>query len=213
MAEAQPRTRRWPGLALLAVAAVAVTGVTAFLFLSGGDDPAPPAGDFAPGESTAEANSDLGPLVAARPEVGEPAPDFALVDAREGGVRKLSDFRGRVVVVNWYASWCTPCKREIPEFTAMLDSVGESQVIVLGINYQESAGTAVDTLEGLGASYPALLDEDGAVADHYRVGNRLPSSFFVDAEGVLRSMQIGELTSEQLAEHLATTGIAYEPAN
>jgi peroxiredoxin len=198
----------------MAAAGIVFALITAYLFLSDGDEaePVPIPGDFA-SETASPRATDLGALTPDRPEVGEPAPDFALVDARDGQVRKLSDFRGRVVVVNWYASWCGPCKREIPEFNAMLAAVGESSVIVLGVDYQESASTAVSTLDDLGATYPALLDEDGGLADHYRVGNRLPSSFFVDPDGVLRSMQIGELTAEQLSEHLATTGISYTPAN
>ena len=61
-----------------------------------------------------EASVDLGPLDPQRPEVGKPAPNFALIDARDGTtVRKLSDYTGKTVVVNWYASWCEPCKDEI----------------------------------------------------------------------------------------------------
>jgi peroxiredoxin len=200
--------------ALLAGAIAVAGGVTAYLFLSGDDGASPAATGFS--TPTATGSSDdgdprLGPLVPGRPEIGEPAPDFALVDARDGTVRKLSDYRGRAVIVNWYASWCGPCRREIPEFNAMLEAVGDDRIVVLGIDYQESAGDAVGILDELEASYPALLDSDAEVADHYRVGNRIPSSFFVDAEGILRAQRIGQVTPEQLAEDLATLGINWQP--
>jgi peroxiredoxin len=197
---------------LLGVAVAAAAGVTAYLFLSGDEgDGAPASNGFESGSPTADGDDDLGPLVPERPEVGKPAPDFALVDARDGSVRRLSDFRGTPVLVNWYASWCGPCRAEIPEFNAMIAALGEDGIIVLGVDYQESASDALGILDELGATYPALLDSDGEVAEHYRVGNRLPSSFFVDAGGVLRAMQIGQVTEERLVEHLATMGIAYEP--
>jgi peroxiredoxin len=205
--------KRWQSLGLLGVAVAAAAGITAYLFLSGDDgDGAPAANGFETGSPTPGTDNDLGPIDPDRPEVGKPAPDFALVDARDGTVRKLSDFRGRPVLVNWYASWCGPCRAEIPEFNAMIAALGEDGILVLGIDYQESASAALSILDELGATYPALLDSDGEVAEHYRVGNRLPSSFFVDAEGVLRAMQIGQVTEERLVEHLAAMGIEYEPA-
>jgi peroxiredoxin len=209
MTAAAENWKRARGFAALAAAAAVAAGVTVYLFQSGDGDAGPSV--FQPGSATAgPTRADLGPLVAARPEIGEPAPDFALVDARDGTVRKLSDFRGRVVVVNWYASWCGPCRDEIPDFNAMLAAVGEDRVVVLGIDYQEGASSALSILDELGATYPALLDSDARVADHYRVGNRIPSSFFVDAEGILRAQQLGIVQPEDLERHLASAGIAYE---
>jgi thiol-disulfide isomerase/thioredoxin len=127
--------------------------------------------------------------------------------------RRTSPYRGRAVLVNWYASWCGPCRREIPEFMAMLEAVGEDRIVILGIDYQEPAAAAVGILDELGASYPALLDSDARVAEHYRVGNRIPSSFFVDAEGVLRGFRLGQMSAEVLAEQLALAGISYVPGD
>jgi len=214
-AEAPTATRkRWQSLALLGVGAAAAAGITAYLFLGGDGDGTPePANGFSSGSPTpGEDDGDLGPLSPKRPEVGEEAPDFALVDARDGTVRKLSDFRGTPVLINWYASWCGPCRAEIPEFNHMIATLGPGAIVVLGVDYQEDAGAALGILEELGATYPAVLDSRGEVAEHYRVGNRLPSSFFVDADGVLRAMQIGQITPEQLAEHLAAMGIEYTPS-
>lgn len=209
------RSTRRRGQAALGAAVVVAIAAVAFLFArAGGDDaPAPASTDpFATAAPSAASRADLGPLVAARPTIGELAPDFALLDARDGTVRKLSDFRGTPVLVNWYASWCGPCKAEIPEFNAVIQAVGD-RIVILGVNYQESAARAVGILDELQATFPAVLDSDAAVADHYRVGNRLPSSFFVDRDGVLRAMKIGQVTPDELPALLATIGVEYSPQN
>jgi len=163
------------------------------------------------GGRTPEASAGLGPLEPNRPKVGERAPDFALVDARDPAtVRKLSDFRGQAVILNWYASWCTPCKVEIPEFQEALDAVGPS-LTVLGVNYLETAGRATGILDIFKTNYPAVLDSDGRVADHYRVGPGIPVTFFIDKEGVLQATRFGQIRREDLPGLLAQVGVTYTP--
>ncbi|MCK9517910.1 MAG: TlpA family protein disulfide reductase [Dehalococcoidia bacterium] len=158
--------------------------------------------------SPAQSSDGLGPLGPDRPEIGELAPDFALVDARDGTrVRKLSDFRGTPVVVNWYASWCGPCKEEIPEFQGAQDALGD-QVVFLGVNAKETADRAQQILELFGATYPAVLDTEGAVGQHYRV-SALPHTVFVDAEGVLRAIKVGQVHASDLEDNLAKIGLTY----
>ena len=153
----------------------------------------------------------LGPLVPSRPKEGELAPDFALIDVRDGTtVRKLSDYRGRAVVLNWYASWCGPCKAEIPEFDDLYAALGD-QVVVLGVDYLESREKASGILEIFKAKYPAVLDSEALVADHYRVGAGLPTTFFIDKDGILRSQRIGQVTRDALIENLAKVGVTYRP--
>ena len=149
----------------------------------------------------------LGPLGPDRPKVGEPAPDFALLDARDGTtVRKLSDFRGKAVVVNWYASWCKPCRSEIPEFLEAEAEAG-GQVVFFGVDYLEDREPAVSILDDLKAAYPAVLDSEGSVADQYRVSQGLPVTFFVDKDGILRSFHTGQLTKAELWANLAGVGV------
>lgn len=153
----------------------------------------------------------LGPLDPQRPKIGEPAPNFALLDARdETTVRHLSDYRGKAVVLNWFASWCDPCKQEIPEFQAAEDALG-GQLVVLGVDYQESPDKARGILEELGAKYPAVLDSDASVAQHYRVGSGLPVTFFIDKDGILRGMRTGQVHEDDLVSYLAQVGITYSP--
>lgn len=179
-------------LLLLGVAVLVAIGIAAWLVVfSGGDDAAK-----------------VGLLDDFRPEVGKPAPDFALIDARDGKtVRKLSDYRGQVVVLNWYASWCGPCRNEIPDFQEAYSAL-EGKVVFLGVNLQESRDKAVGLLDELGATYPALMDTDGAIADWYRVTG-MPTTYFIDAEGVVRSFGSGMVTEEALREELAQFGLTY----
>jgi thiol-disulfide isomerase/thioredoxin len=171
----------------------------AIFFAENGDAP-PASGD----------NADLGPIDPERPEVGQPAPDFALLDARDGTVRKLSEFRGRAVAINWYASWCGPCKAEIPEFQAAYAALPE-ELVFLGVNYLESPERATGILDIYNAEYPAVLDSSGDVADHYRVGYGLPATFFVNAEGILTGIHYGQVRSDDLVTELAKAGVTYAP--
>lgn len=159
--------------------------------------------------STAPAQAGLGPLVPERPEIGQPAPDFALIDARDGTtVRKLSDFRGTPLVVNWYASWCGPCKEEIPEFQQAQVTLGD-EVLFIGVNAKEDLARAQGILDLFGATYPAVLDSDGSVAQHYRV-SVLPYTVFIDADGVLRAIKVGQVHADDLEENLAKIGLTYQ---
>ena len=226
-------------LAAVAVG-VAVMAVWLFAF-GGDDDPVPaapveadapaattatsaasPAADAMPAPAATEADAAAdGPIGVAgieagvidrdqRPEVGQPAPDFALANARapERAVR-LSDFRGRPVVLNWFATWCGPCRAEIPDFQAAYEALGGA-VVFLGVNLEESAGDAAGMLDEFGATYPALLDAEGDVALHYRLPG-MPTTFFIDADGVLRAWGAGLIVEETLVAELAKLGVDYEP--
>lgn len=148
----------------------------------------------------------IGLLDQHRPEVGEPAPDFALPDLRRpGNVHRLSEFKGRVVVLNWYASWCGPCRAEIPDFQAAY-AANADRLVVLGVNLEESPDVALGLLDELGAEYPAVLDAEGAIAEHYRVST-MPTTYFIDADGTVANVTRGLVTRRALAEELAAMGI------
>jgi thiol-disulfide isomerase/thioredoxin len=163
------------------------------------------------GDPTPQPNT--GPLSPARPDEGKPAPDFALIDARDPGViHKLSDYRGKAVIVNWYASWCGPCQSEIPELNTAQQAL-DDQLVVLGVDYMEDAGPAASILNQFKATYPAVLDSVGAVAEQYRVGSGgkgIPESFFVDKDGVLRASVLGPVSPKLLSDALSKVGISYK---
>lgn len=196
------------GYVALAGALILAIGVGAYLFVSGGDD----GGDIKLSDlGLATPLPNTGPLDPNRPKEGEVAPDFALVDARDSSkIIKLSDFRGKAVILNWYASWCGPCKSEIPAFVRAQEKLGD-QLVVLGIDYLESGTAAASILEEFGATYPAVLDSAGAVAEHYRTGQGVPVSFFIDKDGVLRDSRRGEVHEKDLPSLLANVGISYTP--
>ena len=195
------------GYLVLALALAAAIGVGAYLFVSGDDDNA----NLTPADIGATPYPNTGPLEPNRPREGERAPDFALVDARDQSkIVRLSDFRGKAVIVNWYASWCGPCKNEIPAFVKLQEALGDD-LIILGVDFLESPDKAVGILEEFGAEYPAVLDAGGTVAEHYRTANGVPVSFFIDKDGILRETRRGEVFEKDLPEFLAKVGLEYQP--
>ncbi|HET7737950.1 MAG TPA: TlpA disulfide reductase family protein [Tepidiformaceae bacterium] len=191
----------------LAVAGAIAAGV--WVFRGGGDDsgivPVSPM-TLTPGGPTAVPGT--GVFDPQRPEIGQEAPDFGLVDARDPSrVRTLSEFRGTPVVLNWYASWCGPCEKEIPAFLRAEAAAGGG-VVFLGVDWMEGAEKAVSILDDNGATYPAVLDSEGKVASHYRVTG-LPTTYFIDADGVVRDAHHGPISEAQLAEKLGSIGVDY----
>ncbi|MDE2669196.1 MAG: TlpA disulfide reductase family protein [Chloroflexota bacterium] len=215
MTESEPRgpMRRYGGYAVLGTVVVAVAVLVVWLFAFGGDDdgePAPLLLDRP--ELLGTVGLETGVIDGHAPEVGKLAPDFALANARDPErVVRLSDFRGTPVVLNWYASWCGPCKREIPDFQKAYQAL-DGEVVFLGVNLQEDAAQAAGLLDVFVAKYPALLDTEGEVAVHYRIPG-MPTTFFIDADGIVRSMGAGLIVEEVLVEELARIGVTYEPVD
>ena len=147
----------------------------------------------------------LGPLEGGGPRVGQPAPDFALRDL-DGRVHRLSDYRGQVVFINFWATWCPPCRQELPEIQAVYDDKKDEGLVVLEVNYQESATKAGDYWDEQGLTMPVLLDSSGDVQDQYRLVG-LPDSFFVDRDGILREMHLGAISREDMLAKLEKAGL------
>lgn len=211
---ASEQKARLAGFAALGMAVVVAAGVAFYLISSGGDGEPGAPGNGLGGTPLSSLSSvtpapDTGVIDPQRPEIGEPAPNFALVDARDGRtVRTLADYRGKPVVLNWYASWCKPCEREMPVFEAAYKS-GAGSVVFLGVDPLESSSKAVGILDKTGATYPALLDSSGVVTDHYRVRG-MPTTFFIDKDGIIRAIHIGEVRTNDLEENLAKIGVSYK---
>jgi thiol-disulfide isomerase/thioredoxin len=118
-----------------------------------------------------------------------PAPDFALAGL-DGKTLRLAELRGRVVFLNFWATWCPPCREEMPAMQALAGELEKQGLVVLAVNYEESAETAEAYARETGLTLPILLDTDGAVARRYRVTG-LPASFFVDRRGALVGSVLG----------------------
>jgi len=127
---------------------------------------------------------------------GQPAPDFVLpgLDARPV---RLSDFRGRVVMLNFWASWCVPCKVEMPGMEAVYQDLKGQGFVVLAVNMQDDPDVARRFVEEVKATFPIALDRDGSVARQYRLA-ALPTSFFIDREGRVADINTGLVTRGQV---------------
>jgi len=132
------------------------------------------------------------------PREGFLAPDFALQDARGQTVR-LSDLRGRPVLVNLWASWCPPCQAEMPAMQKAYEIYEPQGFTILAVNttFQDDQASALAFTAQRGLTFPVLFDMDGSVSHQYLV-RAMPSSFFIDRQGVIRRVVIGGPMSEGL---------------
>jgi peroxiredoxin len=140
------------------------------------------------------------------PVVGERAPDFALGDTN-GQVYALEDFVGQVVLVNFWATWCAPCRLEMPLLQDHFERYMEDEFIVLAINLQESEAQVADFVEEFSLTFPVLIDSDGAVSQEYRIRG-YPSTIVIDREGNISAIHIGIITEAQLVEYLTEAGLS-----
>jgi len=123
-----------------------------------------------------------------------------------GKLVKLSDLRGKVVWVNFWASWCAPCKKELPDIQKIYDEKHAEGLEVLAVNWQDDLETASGFFTAADLRLPMLLDRSGGVYDQYKLQG-LPDSFFVDREGNLAALQFGSLSESKMRERLASAGL------
>ena len=127
-----------------------------------------------------------------------PAPDFVL-ETYAGERLQLSNLRGNVVVLNFWASWCPPCRVEAPVLARAATDYADQGVSVIGIGVWDQADQAVEFLAELGIAYPNAEDTTRLIPVEYGVTG-LPETFIVDRRGVLRGHWIGPLTDEEIAD-------------
>ncbi len=128
--------------------------------------------------------------------VGQVAPDFTLVDL-EGNQVSLSDFRGKVVFINFWATWCPPCRAEMPEIEAVYQDYKDKGVVVIGVDIRETEEAVLQYVRQGGYSWTFVLDTSGEVAANYKVV-AIPTSFFIDKEGIIRAVSIGAMTKRAI---------------
>ena len=132
-------------------------------------------------------------------EVGRAAPAFRL-RSPDGAVAELTDYpRPKYVLLNFWASWCGPCRGETPTLQAFFERQAPG-LVVIGVNQQETAETAGAFADQFAVTYPIALDADGQVSGAYRVSTGLPVSFLIDPDGVIQRVHLGALTDSDLAE-------------
>jgi cytochrome c biogenesis protein CcmG, thiol:disulfide interchange protein DsbE len=137
-------------------------------------------------------------------KIDEAADDFVLQDVSGNPVR-LSELRGKAVVLNFWATWCGPCVEEMPMFQAYNQKYA-SDLVVLGINMQESADVVKSFVADKGFTYEILMDPKGQVGQSYGV-YMLPNTLFIDKDGIVRFHQVGIMNEEQFDGYLKQLGI------
>ncbi len=130
------------------------------------------------------------------PAVGTAAEDFRLVDL-EGKSQTLSQYRGKVVLVDFWASWCKPCTTEMPAMQATYDKLRDKRFVVLAINELEDEAKVREHIKQYGHTFPVLMDRDNKVANQFGVFG-LPVSVFIDEKGVVQEYIKGGLLTEQV---------------
>ena len=142
--------------------------------------------------------ADLGPPVGLTE--GKRAPDFDIT-ALDGKSFALSDLRGKVVLLNFWGTWCGPCRREMPEFQKVYEEWAARGLEILAIAYNDSEAAMADFRGEFGLTFPLALDASGGINDAYAVQTR-PSSYLLDADGVILMRHFGLMSRAQLDELL-----------
>lgn len=133
------------------------------------------------------------------------APEFELEDL-SGRQVSLSDFRGQVVLVNFWATWCAPCRLEMPSFQDRYERLQQQGFVVLAVNDEEPAADVQGFVDELGLTFPILLDPSGEVQQLYAV-HGYPSSYLIDRDGTIHLVQIGLLSEDLLERSLRELGL------
>ena len=134
-------------------------------------------------------------------EVGQPPPEFTLMSL-DGGEVSLANYQGQPVLINFWASWCPPCRLEMPDLVSAYEAHKDEGFVILAIDlaFQDSIPDVETFVEEFGMTFPVLLDHDGVVTNGlYRLLG-LPMSIFVNREGVVTRLHIGAMTGDQVDE-------------
>ena len=141
-------------------------------------------------------------VLEAAPIAGHPAPEFELVSVAGETVR-LSDFQGQPVILNFWATWCGPCRAEFPEFQqAAVDNA--DRLVIIGINNTsaDQADQIPGFLKEFGITFPIVLDEDGQTIKRYRILG-LPTTIFIDSDGIINEVFTGPLNKAYIESKIS----------
>jgi peroxiredoxin len=144
---------------------------------------------------TAAANS-------AAPEIGKPAPDFTLTMI-DGTAMRLSDFKGKPVWINFWASWCPPCRKENPDIEELYNAHKDTDgLVLLAPAIGEGRDSVAGYMQRADLHYPVGVDSDTQIAANYRVLG-IPTHIFVDREGIVREIRVGAMSKKTMETKLA----------
>jgi len=161
-------------------------------------------GFYKPVNSTQESELVLRTEVSSGPEEGVPAPDFDLTSL-SGERVQLEDYRGKIVLLNFWATWCAPCRLEMPAFQSRADQF-ENDLAVVAINFSEDQAEVQAFVDELDLSFDVLLDPQAEAQRLYLIRG-YPTTFFIDREGIIRVQHVGVLSEAQLDDYLRDLGL------
>ncbi len=159
---------------------------------------------FVPAQSQSTGSSNTTDSMQSKsPLDGRPAPDFTLAQLTPGSAPPihLADLKGKPLVMNFWASWCDPCKREAPLLQSTWQRVHKQGVTVLGIDYQDTNSDGLAFLQKYGITYKNVVDVKGKVSIDYGVAD-LPETFFINSRGTIVHRVLGELTEQTLQRNI-----------
>jgi thiol-disulfide isomerase/thioredoxin len=118
-----------------------------------------------------------------------------------GGEMDLGGYHGRPILLNFWATWCEPCKAEMPVFERAQEQYRDRGLVVLGVNFQERDDEITAFLSQVGVTFPSLVDRTGEVSRQWRATG-LPTTFLIDRQGIIRDVRVGAFTEGMLEERL-----------
>lgn len=180
------------------LAVVALIGLVIWgLYDVGGSKSKSP--DATPNSAGVSTNTDQGQQLTVGLEKGNLAPDFELRTV-DGKAMKLSGLRGKKVIVNFWATWCPPCRLEMPEMEKFYTKNKNEGIEILAVNLTKAEKSRADVpafIAAYGITFPVLLDENSDVARLYKVSS-IPASFIIDTQGVIREKIVGPMTYDSM---------------
>ncbi|GAB4276088.1 MAG: hypothetical protein Kow0080_26000 [Candidatus Promineifilaceae bacterium] len=183
------------GLMALGVAAVLLLFGSS-LFGAGQDDTLPFAQIPAGNSNAANSNTAVNP-----PTVGDTAVNFTLTDLNNNPVT-LTQFQGHPIILNFWATWCAPCRIEMPELQEAYETHQNDGLIILALDQDETPEQVRTFFEEMDLTFTPVIDENGTVARQYGVFN-FPTSFFINGDGRVTAIHLGPMTQSQINGYLA----------
>ena len=180
------------GIFLIGAACVALMGLAgAGYYFTAGSEADSGGGQVINGSDPSDGWTGARPI-----QVGESAPDFTLQSV-DGATHTLGDYRGQIVFINFWATWCPTCESEMPAIETAYETYESEGFVVLGINVGDPSGPILDFQDEESLTFPLLMDSDGAVADSYSV-LAFPTSVLVDQGGIIQRVYYGPVSSVTL---------------
>lgn len=154
------------------------------------------------GSSTQNNNTSTQPIGINPNVIKTKAIDFKLKDLN-GKEMSLSDLKGKKVFLNFWATWCPPCKAEMPEIQKLYEETKDSDVVIVAVEIGEPLDTVKSFIDSNKYSFKVLLDSDQSVATKYNIAS-IPTSYFIDVDGNIVSKHVGGMNIDQMKEYIKT---------